>query len=639
MFFLFFFLILPPIKHKPMTAGAERYMITIIAALTVAMTSVSSARATQQRMDSLINVYRTAQLTDKERITLIHDILITNIYIFNTPGDEGVPLNRRVVHYASEGLALADRLGDRLMAASFCINLAGALVLDARYDSTRYYHEQALEYTRDISDSRYSMAIYINMIDAAMREGKFVEAAEMNHTLEQKAAEANYLHGRYVAKAYWCTIYRQIHDYDTAREHLERIYRECPPDMWPSSDMQLQYLCNFAYIYLDEGDLDKAETYADSICDLPVVYHVYHCLADIVKAKVALGRGDCEAALHHLDHGTELAELLGDAFLRTRVRNTRAEIFMIQGRYDESLRAALLAWDTDSTAVDMAPAIARNIAMAYMRLGRINDADSFLDKYSALMQQRAMFHRTIDINRANELSVVRIRALKNERRLVYTLIISTLAFVTIIAIFGHYRMRKKRLIIRQQMMIDGAMEERAALSDLLHDGLNRTLSAARHYLTDGQQTEAAIGMIDKAVGEVRAFTRHVMPDALRQYGLRSAVEDICASTPQVKLNAHGDNLRYDLHFEMQVYLSISELISNAVRHANATEIMVYLWQNEQSVVFTVGDNGCGFDPSKITDDSGLGRLRKRAQLYNGHVNIDSAPGDKTEITIELFIKH
>jgi signal transduction histidine kinase len=82
-----------------------------------------------------------------------------------------------------------------------------------------------------------------------------------------------------------------------------------------------------------------------------------------------------------------------------------------------------------------------------------------------------------------------------------------------------------------------------------------------------------------------------------------------------------------------------ELINNVLKHAQASEIMVQLVQEEKRVYLTIQDNGKGFDINKINalTSSGLKNIRARVESYNGRLDIDSQPGKGTEIGIEIAL--
>ena len=72
-----------------------------------------------------------------------------------------------------------------------------------------------------------------------------------------------------------------------------------------------------------------------------------------------------------------------------------------------------------------------------------------------------------------------------------------------------------------------------------------------------------------------------------------------------------------------------------MKHANATVVNVQLMVDDGLVSLTVQDNGLGFDPATVIYGSGLENIRTRVSAYNGKLTIHSAPGEGTEISIEI----
>lgn len=83
----------------------------------------------------------------------------------------------------------------------------------------------------------------------------------------------------------------------------------------------------------------------------------------------------------------------------------------------------------------------------------------------------------------------------------------------------------------------------------------------------------------------------------------------------------------------QVILTLKEAVNNALRHANAKEVSVTLSLRKDQLNLVVSDDGKGFDPSKVREGAnGLINFRKRAELLNGTVAIDTA-ATGTRITL------
>jgi PAS domain S-box-containing protein len=82
---------------------------------------------------------------------------------------------------------------------------------------------------------------------------------------------------------------------------------------------------------------------------------------------------------------------------------------------------------------------------------------------------------------------------------------------------------------------------------------------------------------------------------------------------------------------------IREAISNALRHADASQIKIIGRQMTELFQVTIVDDGQGFDLNAISDRPGMGlrNLRKRAQIHGGQLLVDSTPGRGTKITISI----
>jgi len=126
-----------------------------------------------------------------------------------------------------------------------------------------------------------------------------------------------------------------------------------------------------------------------------------------------------------------------------------------------------------------------------------------------------------------------------------------------------------------------------------------------------------------------------MPELLVRFGLRPVLEEYCSNSSKVNFYCFGTERRLDEKDEVQIYRIASELINNALKHAEASEVNVQLIFTETSVSMTVQDNGTGFRMEEISE--GLTTVKSRAELLGADMQIYSEPGKGTEITIEQKI--
>ena len=109
------------------------------------------------------------------------------------------------------------------------------------------------------------------------------------------------------------------------------------------------------------------------------------------------------------------------------------------------------------------------------------------------------------------------------------------------------------------------------------------------------------------------------------------MELICNLNPQE---------RFEREIEINLFRCCQELLTNAVKHAEATRITVQVIRHDSSIVLMVEDDGKGFDPNEANPDvEGIGLLNveTRARTLNGEYLVESVKGGGTLISIELPI--
>ncbi|MEO6303662.1 MAG: tetratricopeptide repeat protein [Bacteroidia bacterium] len=208
--------------------------------------------------------------------------------------------------------------------------------------------------------------------------------------------------------------------------------------------------------------------------------------------------------------------------------------------------------------------------------------------------------------------------------------------------------------IRSKAIIEAEEKERRRIAQDLHDGVGQILSAAKLNLsglesqinlTDQKQKDAfknALDLIDDSVKEVRIVSHNMMPNTLIKLGLASAIKEFITKiqgTPNLKVNLEivGLDKRLDPEKETVLYRVIQEIVSNIIKHAKATEIGLQLIKHEKELSIIIGDNGVGFDTSKINTFEGIGlkNIISRIEFINGSVHFDSTITKGTTIVIEV----
>nr|WP_244886146.1 ATP-binding protein [Elizabethkingia miricola] len=201
-------------------------------------------------------------------------------------------------------------------------------------------------------------------------------------------------------------------------------------------------------------------------------------------------------------------------------------------------------------------------------------------------------------------------------------------------------------------LLEGQEQERGRLARDLHDGLGGLLSGTKHQLSylDPHQSEnieegisKSIKQIDGAVEELRRVAHNLMPDLLVKYGLEVAIQEFASRISNSALDIHTEfiNYRNSLSEEKQliIYRIIQELVNNAIKHADASEIIIQVSQEENMLNLTVEDNGKGFDHKglNVKKTAGFHNIESRVQFLKGTMNIMSELNIGTSIELQIPI--
>lgn len=185
----------------------------------------------------------------------------------------------------------------------------------------------------------------------------------------------------------------------------------------------------------------------------------------------------------------------------------------------------------------------------------------------------------------------------------------------------------------------------------LHDEIGQLLTAMKLNLRRSQDVEEAsanmrvqetMGMIDRAIGQVRNLSLNLRPPHLNELGLVAALHwylrqqaDFAGIQTKIDVNPVEIHIPQDLAI---VCFRISqEAITNALRHGGPQRIDVDLRLRNDELYLAIHDDGVGFNVTKATAEAlegasmGLITMQERAGLVRGHLDIESEPGRGTTV--------
>ncbi len=199
-------------------------------------------------------------------------------------------------------------------------------------------------------------------------------------------------------------------------------------------------------------------------------------------------------------------------------------------------------------------------------------------------------------------------------------------------------------------LVTGQDIERRRIADDLHDSLGQKLSAIKltcenihsKEKIDRSELKRLSGQLNEAIEEIRNISYNLIPATLNEFGLKSTLLDLCNrldSTDDIKVSfqAYGVRDGIDKNIEFAVYRIVQELLTNAIKHSQASEIAVQLFERDNKLILTVEDDGVGFDKGEANFENSLGlnSITSRAKALNGMFEIDSQPGNGTLASVEI----
>jgi signal transduction histidine kinase len=205
-----------------------------------------------------------------------------------------------------------------------------------------------------------------------------------------------------------------------------------------------------------------------------------------------------------------------------------------------------------------------------------------------------------------------------------------------------------------QATIDGQEKERQEIGKELHDNINQHLTTTRLYLQVAREKASGevLEMIKLAhknladiVNEIRNLSQSLVPPTLGDLGLIESIAELCdalkrAHSFQVEFHyRHFSEEALPGNLKLMIFRIIQEQVSNIIRHAHASHMQIRLQSDAEFVICSISDNGKGFDPGHYKKGMGLSNIANRADLFDGKVEIHSAPGKGCTITVTIPIPH
>ncbi len=200
--------------------------------------------------------------------------------------------------------------------------------------------------------------------------------------------------------------------------------------------------------------------------------------------------------------------------------------------------------------------------------------------------------------------------------------------------------------------------ERKKISRELHDligqnlailGLNlnmlRTLLRDKSTELIQSRLKDSLSLVKQTTVDIRNLMADLRSPVLDDYGLMAAIRlygDQCAFRAGIRVIVQGNErtIRFPAHIENAMFRIVQEALTNVIKHAQASEVIINIKRENGRLYVTVTDNGIGYNQADIARKDehrgwGLSTMMERVLLVGGIGCITSNPGEGTCVAVEV----
>lgn len=627
-------------------------------------------------VDSLMSVAETAN--DSVRLRIFNKVGF--YYIFNDPPKAKTLLEKGLRESREKKVPFSE--AEHLNTLGIYMDVSG------KSDSAKYFFEKSLQLSRKKNFLTITPMVINNLgmfhwkkenFNEALKY--FFQALEMNRNNTSEATNAAYLNNIGL-------IYQEMGQLEKALEYqqeglrLRRKYKKT--NHIPVS------LHNIGVILTKQKKIDEAEqTYQEAIeaalmaNDLGIYYASLRSLSNIYMTK-----GEVEKAIPLLEEairGREENNIDRRAGLNAISSLIRA--YNSLGNYEKAFKYIEKGNALMEEFPDLKPGALdfySETAYAHYGLGNLQKGRYFLEKAFAAKDSLFSIENAAEIARLEtkyevakkELDLTQAQVEISEKELKLkrknTLVFGGFGLALLLGFFGFLFYNQQKLKNRQLQKENELrtalatietqnrlQQQRQRISRDLHDNIGSQLSFIISTLDNikyklknsGEDTEKITQVKDFAaqtIYELRdtiwAMNKHTIALEDLQARIADFMDKAKSSAHNIRFSFVVDkNIKLDYPFDsetgMNVYRIIQEVITNTLKHAEASKIEVRITQEGKYFKIKISDDGKGFDQNNIQMGNGLNNIKKRAREVEGKLKILSDPEQGTEVTLTFPVEY
>ena len=627
-------------------------MKNFIAIVTFLCSNFSFTQNSIAIIDSLKNEAR-KNIPDSTRAQLYGDIS----WQYNS-----VSIDSAIV-YGENALSIARTLkNDRLIAQ--CLNDLGAsYFLQMELDKALALYNESKEIRIQLKDEAGIAALDVKLGGLFLKKSMYEKA--LDHYLSALKYYESINNEAYIAtvQGQIATVHASLKNYDKAIEYLAKVEKYFSQN--PAYSYQrANNLVRMGGIYLSMGDTNKSiTTYNDALVVAKETQNTFVIsAANVNLGSIYTAQKNHTLALQYLLTSYQVStenRLVSDninSSINLGVNYNYLHQFSTAKKY---LLHAVQQLDPHQASELLGKAYL-NLIPVYAVEKKTDSIFYYMDAYTdnqnkilsnEIVSAVAEMETKYDTEK-KEQTIFLLDAKNKAQALKTTVLILLFGFTFIMGIIGFYiwqlqqKNKQKALIAEKEIALQKAVleaeeKERTRLAQELHDGVAQLLVAAKMNLSRNSENTNTVEMVDDAIVEIRNISHVMMPQVLLQFGLFKAIENLTTKISNknsllLHIDCSGDDTQLKQDQKINIYRIVQELVSNGIKHAEATEITIDLSVFEDEISIIVSDNGKGFDNSKPTKNGiGLENIRTRVAFLGGQLHIESAPQQGSSFIIQI----
>lgn len=552
-------------------------------------------RYSPKQIDSLIKVFEAKN--DKKGLAITHElkgIFFQNIYFYSS-----VTFNNFFIS-SQYYLELNDREGafrvKKRIADLYSVD-------DVMYTIAVGYYKEALKYFEQKGDEAKIAEYNLDLLNIAINKDSFERTEKRVDSLEQS---------------------------------LETTINLCKK---LKDQRYLTYAYNLYGSFLLQGNrLEKAARYIDMSLQMSEPKTQLELLNLYHKGQIKKRKNDIPEAIVLLRRSELIAEIRNNKYLMQRICQALAECYTALNDFPKATeywQKTYLSinryYNSGATQLARTAVVNSDLRFANMQQDLIEQKKETSESWNYVLFLALVLLIVLAISIRNGMKAkMQRRELANQRK------ITTLELQSM------------------KSLIDGQEKERNRVAKDLHDGLGAHLSSIKLFienqkdksdpLIQRQLLEPLAKSIDEACLETRNISHDLRPFSLK-YGFNTAIEDLVKKVqnalPGVELifASYGEEPVIREEVALMVYRIVQELLNNAAKYANATQITVQIFYETQQISVHVEDDGLGFDLNGVKEGNGLGNIRSRIDYLGGQVIWQAAPDQGTAVIISVPLQN